>query len=320
MDDHADAAPAILRRILREAASPDLLDLLGERMSGADLTSLLLQVVRRRASELSPEQVLQQYRRDRFVAPASAPFARLRQVQDAILAALPPQVEMIELAPLAPLGTHSAVAGVDQNRVVSTVRASEVAADPTNTLALEAVVRRRERLAQDRSRRDDVVLGAFQRVTRAQHYREALAFAHFQLFGLVTAGGAIARRTFERTSATAHLQIVIAALLNAGASGVEVELTDFALSAETLVPDIHAALSSSLHSSSAVTVTERADRSAGRGYYPGFCYRVRAVVGERSFEVADGGHVDWTQRLLHSRKERLMITGVSVDRLAHVAP
>jgi len=32
--------------------------------------------------------------------------------------------------------------------------------------------------------------------------------------------------------------------------------------------------------------------------------------------VADGGHVDWTQQLVASRKERLMISGLGLDRLA----
>jgi hypothetical protein len=34
------------------------------------------------------------------------------------------------------------------------------------------------------------------------------------------------------------------------------------------------------------------------------------------FEIADGGLVDWTQRLVPSRKERLMISGLGVERLA----
>jgi hypothetical protein len=311
----ADDEGAIVRRILRDIDAPELVELLGERVSGADLTSLLLEVFRRRASTLSPDRVMQQYRRDRFVAPAAASYRSLRRVEDAILASLPQDVEMMELAPLTPLGTHSTIASVDQNRVVATVRATEVAADPTNALALEAAVRRRTLPTSDATRREDVRLAAFQRVTRAQHFQEALAFSHFELFGLVTAGGAAAHLRFERTSATAHLRIVIDAVLNAGADGVQVELSDFGPPGALI-----AAVRASLAPSPAVTVTDRPERKDGRGYYPGFCFKARAVVADRSFEVADGGHVDWTQRLLHSRKERLMITGVSVDRLAHLLP
>jgi hypothetical protein len=313
-DRDAKDEQAIVRRILRESDSPHLLDVLSEELSGSDLTSLLLEVIRQRASRLSPDDVLRQYRRDRFVAPAEAGFASLRGVQDAMLRALPDDVEVLTLSPLAPVGTHSAVASVDQNRVVATIRGTDVAADPTNALALEAAVRRRRHLASAATRRQEVQLAAFQRVTRAQHYREELAFSHFELFGLVTAGRALADRRFEQASATAHLRIVTDALLNAGADRVHVELTDFGAERGELT----AAIRRPLSPSSAVEVTERPDRTEGRGYYPGFCYKARAVAGDRSFEVADGGHVDWTQRLLHSKKERLMITGVSVDRLAHV--
>jgi hypothetical protein len=63
--------------------------------------------------------------------------------------------EVVLLAPLVLLGAHSALGPVSQNNVVSTVRACEVAADPTNALALEAASRRaraRERLAHQKER------------------------------------------------------------------------------------------------------------------------------------------------------------------------
>ncbi|MFI0799771.1 hypothetical protein [Amycolatopsis lurida] len=36
------------------------------------------------------------------------------------------------------------------------------------------------------------------------------------------------------------------------------------------------------------------------------------------FPHGDGGFVDWTQRLVGNRKERTLISGVGVDRLAMV--
>jgi hypothetical protein len=58
------------------------------------------------------------------------------------------------------------------------------------------------------------------------------------------------------------------------------------------------------------------DRPSGRGYYTGLCFKVFAVFGETELEVADGGFVDWTQRLLGNRKERLLISGYGIDRIA----
>lgn len=56
---------------------------------------------------------------------------------------------MLTLAPLVPLAAHTAVATVDPRKVVATIRGSEVAADPTNALALEAAQRRSQALAVD---------------------------------------------------------------------------------------------------------------------------------------------------------------------------
>jgi hypothetical protein len=51
------------------------------------------------------------------------------------------EFEAIELAPVAPLGVCAAVALASQNKIVSTVRGTEVVSDPTNVLALECARR-----------------------------------------------------------------------------------------------------------------------------------------------------------------------------------
>jgi hypothetical protein len=301
-----------LRRILRDAGSPELLTALVERIPGADLTTLLLEVMRRRAAEVSPAEVMRQYDRDRFVAPSRVALSSLRRVEGALLASLPSDVEVLELAPLVPLGTHMALGPVDQNRVVSTVRGSEVAADPTIGLALEAASRRRAVLRADPVDERSVRLAAVQRVVRAQRFEEASAFAHFSLFGLVTAGRDIGHLAFERESAVEHTRVAVEGVLAAGADEVGIELTDFSSQEEAVL----AAVRESFPSSSRVQVVDRPDRQAARGYYTGFCFKAFANFKGTTLEVADGGHVDWTQHLVPSRKERLMISGMSLDRLA----
>ena len=103
-----------------------------------------------------------------------------------------------------PLGTHSAIATVDQNKVVSTTRHNEVAADPTNALALEAATRRNAELRRDAKSAAVIRLGASQRVVRAQQVSGPGRFAHFQLFGLVTAGRDAGGRAFEAAAAADH--------------------------------------------------------------------------------------------------------------------
>jgi hypothetical protein len=67
-------------------------------------------------------------------------------------------------------------------------------------------------------------------------------------------------------------------------------------------------------------VVDDPSRTHGRGYYPGFCFKLLADFGATSSEIGDGGFVDWTQQLLSDRKERLMTSGTSVDRLALLGP
>ena len=86
--------------------------------------------------------MLRRYQRDRFVRPGGTPWRAARRAEDVLLGCLPPRAEVVPLAPLVPLGTHSALATVSQHKVVTAIRACEVAADPTNALALEAAVRR----------------------------------------------------------------------------------------------------------------------------------------------------------------------------------
>ena len=112
-------------------------------LSGSDFTSVMLEVARRRAARETPASVRRRYASDRFTQPGRTPWRSIRQAEDALLGCLPPDVEMLTLAPVVPLGTHSALATVSQHKVLSTIRACEVAADPTNALALEAAGRRR---------------------------------------------------------------------------------------------------------------------------------------------------------------------------------
>lgn len=271
----------VLARVLRSVGGEEVLDRLAG-LSGSDLTSFLLALSRRRAQALSGPDVLRQYRTDRFVAPSSVPFSVLRAAEDRLLAALPPSFSVLGLAPVAPLGTCSAVALMDQNNVVSTMRGTEVAADPTNALALEAALLRQ-------SGPDDIRLAAVQRVVRAQMFSGAGRFAHFSLFAAVSAGRDRGSLAFEREHFAEHV-----AFLRAACGDVEFRVTVLDPRFEVLRGDLPA------------------DPTRRTGYYKGLCFK----VFRDGVEIGDGGFVDWTARLTGNRKERLLISGIGVDRFA----
>jgi hypothetical protein len=285
------------RRIVQRIGVPDVVDTLAG-LPGADFTSLMLHVMRARAARVTPADLKHQFDRDRFVAPAAVPLRDLRAAEDVLLASLPQEFDVIALSPLAPFGVHSAIATVDQAKVVSTVRGNEVAGDPTNVLVLEAT-RRRDG--------DGVVrLATTQRVVRAQTFAGPASWAHFQIFGLVTAGRDRGHRFFERAHLGEHIAFQVAALRAAGADDVRVELTDFTGEWTTVVTELQERFDAVVNP----------DRAGGAGYYEGLCFKVNPTFGDVTIETGDGGVVNWTQRLLDNRKERCVISGLGVDRIA----
>jgi hypothetical protein len=302
--------PAV-SRIVREQEGRGLLDALSVALSTSDLTALMLEVMHRRAADLTAAQVLDQYERDRFVRPSSVDPRRLLELESLALATLAPPFEPIATSPLVPLGTHSVVAGVHQNRVVTTVRGSEVAADPTNSLALEAAVRRRALLSGDVRSSVVVRLVAVDRVVRAQKFEGPGAFAHFSLLGLASAGRDTGDHEFEAASMQHHIEALIAICQASGHRQVHVRVSDFSGQHRELV----AALIETVHTDG-VRIAAWPERTAARGYYPSLCVKLYVVDNDEEVEVADGGLVDWTRSLVGSNKERLMISGLSLERLA----
>jgi hypothetical protein len=301
-----------LRRVTGAAGGSQVLEALGGRLSGADLTTLLLEAFRRRADRLGPADVLRRYRSDRFVAPAAVGFAALRRTEDAMLGALPDDFEALVLAPVLPLGAHTATGDVDPRNVIATIRGTEVAADPTNGLALEGAVRRAALLSESPRSAEPVRLAASQRVTRAQVFAGPISFAHFQLFGMVTAGRDTGSRSFERQHLAEHLRFAAHALGALGLPQVTIAITCLDESGQQVL----AAIRSALAASPGTEVTEAPERASGRAYYRGLCFKVFVGSGAERIEVGDGGFVDWTARLLASKKERLLISGYGIDRLA----
>jgi hypothetical protein len=258
---------------------PDLAQLLAERLAPSDLTSLLLEVTRLRAARLEPAEVLRQYERDRFVRPAESDTSEVERVA---LSLVPEDFERVDLSPLAPLGTGSAVARVSQDWAVATTRGTEVVADVTNVLALEAALSRR-------GSRDETKLFACERVVRPQAPDDPAQLAHFRLLGLCTAGRGERWQEWETRNATEHLAFYWKLLAQLGVTGAEIRL------------------GGGLELEVAAT-TDPLERP----YYAGGWFSID-VEGAN---VADGGFVDWTQRLLSDRKERCLISGVGIERLA----
>ncbi|GAA2100348.1 hypothetical protein GCM10009841_14960 [Microlunatus panaciterrae] len=152
---------------------------LSETMTPTDLQSLQLAVARTRAEQVSPARLMRRWSEDRFVRPAEVDPRRLSRLEATLWELLPDTFAGVALSPVAPLGTCTAVGAADQNRVLSTVRNSEVVSDQTNVLAVEAARRR----GLDPTA--DVHLASCHRVLRTQRFPAGFS-SHFTLFALVS--------------------------------------------------------------------------------------------------------------------------------------
>ncbi len=306
----------ILERIEREAGVPGLATILGERLESTDLQSLLLEVYRTRSRQRRPRAVLVDYEANRFVRPSPLTPVRLLEWERVAFSNLPPEFQPIELSPVCPLGTSSAIAPIDQNWIVSTIRNTELVSDSTNVLALECALRRREQLRERAKSTSSVHLAASHRVLRAQYYDNPNLVSHFRLFALCSAGRDQGSLQFEIEALSLHISFYVRsvqAFLGAHVP-LRVSVTDFSSKAQP--PLLESEILSPVQQGFAnVSCTIDRERTSGRGYYTDLCFHIHAVAPDRLIELVDGGSVDWTQRLLSNSKERLVISGIGSERV-----
>ncbi|WP_197701230.1 hypothetical protein [Micromonospora coriariae] len=275
-------------------------------LPAADLRTMLLTVSRDRAATARPPDVIRRWREDRFVRPAGADPRALAQVEARMWQLLPADVSGVELSPVVPVGTCSVVAPVSQNRIVTTMRASEVLSDPTNALAIEAAVRRR--------RSDEVHLAAAHRVLRAQDFGPGTS-AHFRLFALVSSAPDAGSGVTQARLLIRHLtywRTVLAELAATAAPRLHVTVFDDQAVRERLTDTVRPALDGST-----VPLVDEPERERGRGYYTGCAIRITLQGG--SVEVGDGGLTDWTAQLSGNAKERCLVSCLATERLVQCA-
>jgi hypothetical protein len=278
-------------------------------LSPADLQTLLLGVSRRRAAGITPARLMRRWRQDRYVQPTAADPRALWRLEARLWDLLPGEFEGVELSPVAPLGTCSAVGLVSQDRVISTVRGSEVVSDPTNVLALEAAARRKEA-------GEPVHLASCTRVLRGQPFDAPGLFQHFRLFALVSSARDRGSATTEAALLTAHLGFWVRALgelLPGRQVALQFTVFDFPPLRERIKDTVRPALEPL---PGGVTIDEDPARERARGYYERGAIRVDVAAGDDWLEVGDGGFTSWTAQLLGDAKERTFISCASTERLA----
>src|SRR5215831_13449699 len=197
----------IAKLIEEELGYPNLLTDLNEKLSGSDLNSFLLELFRLRTMNISPAAVLQQFANNRFAFPSTIDPIVFKELEIKYLGlARQYGFEPLNLSPLAPLGTCSAIGLVDQNKIVSAVRGTEVVSDATNVMALMIAHECRK------GNTNTLRYATTHRHVRAQALADPRHTAHFGLFCMVTGGLDRGSFSFEIEQIIEHLQIHLALL------------------------------------------------------------------------------------------------------------
>lgn len=275
------------------------LQALATGLPSTELWSLLLWVAQQRAAGRSVSALLQQRQQDRFVAPCAVDQRTLHGIDTELLAAAT-AFEAIELSPLAPLGSCSAIALTSQNRIVSTARGTEVVSDPTNVLAFECAQRLRRNP-------DQVVrLATSHRCTRAQPFPDRPGFAaHFRMFCLASAGHEVADQVFTVNAMSEQIHTHLTALDRLERTGYRFpDRSVTLLATEQRQPLAH-------RIASTLADVKVIHEPLTHTYYDGLRFMINAgaTAGER-IPLIDGGAFDWVAKLASNRKLVFVASGV----------
>lgn len=173
---------------------------LERELSASELGSLLMHVLRERSRQMSWSDVRRVAERDPLFRPSDVDARVTHQVEGAALEACD-GFQVLELSPVSVLGAN-ALAGIDQNNVLSATRQAEVLADPTTALAVECARRRKAG-----NRQTPTKLAASTRLIRLQPFDDPGFSRHFRLFSLVSAGRDLGDERFERQALREHLTV-----------------------------------------------------------------------------------------------------------------
>ncbi len=267
-------------------------------LNPVELRTILADVARSRAADQTPADLIKRWREDRLLMPSLLDPREAMPITTKLWEPVPQEFVGVTLSQLTALGSGVHLGGRGQNSVITTMRGTEVLADPAHGLALEASRRRRNGHSR-------VHLATHARCTHAWDQSEESS--HELRFSLVSSAPDGGGLSTEADLLDLHLDYwreIMGTVIPRGR--IELTVWDATL----------AGLLESRGTRDGVIVVEGSDdeRRPWRNPYTTAAFRF-LVDGEEPTEVGDGGFVTWTQALTRNRKDRCLVSGVSVDAI-----
>jgi hypothetical protein len=281
---------------------------LAENLSGSQLNSLLLAFFGKLAARTTPTDLARQFAHNRFVRPATIDTIQYKELELQALRLAQAQAFIpLTLSPLSPLGTSSVVGEVNQNNVVSAVRGTEVISDATNVLAIKMAAEFKKQKS-----REIIKYATTHRHVRGQYFTNPAYSAHFGVFCLASGGLDTGGYAFETQQLCEHLQVHFSLLTS---------LFDKAnLSLKIYLRKEDAFLRQSISQALAKeTYTFQLEEAYQKGdYYETIQFKLFLHYKGMALDLADGGLVNWTQKMIPNKKHRLFISGCGLELIQKI--
>jgi hypothetical protein len=269
----------------------------------------LLAIARADAASRRPSDLLAQWAADSTVRPSPVDL-RTAVAFDALALDAARDYEALLLSPVAPLGVSSVLSPGSQDRILSTIRGTEVVADATNVLALECAARLR------RDPATHVRLCTIHQLLRMQPpSNEKARTKHFRLLMLGEAGAGSPANGFEVTAAIAQLHVYRRLLDSAARTrGLTWEQPLAIVRSNDALPAIGARIRTALEDGFPdIQVREESLESRYyQGLRIGYGAHDRAGVFQ---EIVDLGVLDWVGQLTSNRRNRYVASAIGLQLL-----
>jgi len=312
MDSRDSVKPKnILRRIEQGLGLPSLTDKLTNGLSPSDFNSLLTEVFSVRAENIKLNELLKSYAQNHYAKPATCNAVQYRRLEaDMLCAAEDMGVPSIILSPASLFGCCSAFGAVSQNKIISATRNLEILSDATNMLALYIAAGIKDGTLSHV--KNPIHLCTTHRHIRYYAELSSSILPHFGIFTMVSAGKSRSSYEFEIEALLLHLHFYRDYWVNKYGSVLSVSFNARAgyKDADGFFSRVIEVVKNEFLDME-IVIDEQENTTS---YYKGLQATINACVDGKTFEVGDIGFVDWTQKLLNSASERLLISAMALDR------
>lgn len=318
--DNENKDNPIIERIKTESGDSKIVEKL-LNIPNTDFQSLMLAVFHEKAEKTKVSNILSTIEISNFVQPSDVESRDLTSFDSLAYRTLPERYKGVELSPLVPFATNYVLGGISQNRVMSTSRNSEVISDPTTALALLCAKERTALVKSDSKDSTEVTLATSQRVIRQDSIKKEGYSQHFKTFTLAVAGRDVGFERFEKENLYEHISTFIDIINSLNHEGnylmedISVVFSNVGdnqglteMINNILIPELQKRFPG---------VNFTFDKERTSNYYKTICYSMFATPSgsETPFSIAGGGLTDWSEKLVGSKKERLLVGSIGSETI-----